>query len=42
MNRFGSDKPDLRFDLEFNATSIFENTNFNAFAGVLKAGVKKL
>jgi len=39
MNRFGSDKPDLRFDLEFkDATNIFENTNFNAFAGVLKAG----
>ncbi|NQZ66055.1 MAG: aspartate--tRNA ligase [Mycoplasmatales bacterium] len=32
MNRFGSDKPDLRFGNELkDATEIFANTSFNAF-----------
>lgn len=32
MNRYGSDKPDLRFGYEFNdLTGIFSNSEFNAF-----------
>jgi len=39
MNLYGSDKPDLRFALEFcDATSVFENTEFNAFKSVLNNG----
>ena len=34
INKYGSDKPDLRFDLLLNnVTSIFENCGFNAFKG---------
>lgn len=39
MNRFGSDKPDLRFGFEIvNLSDILENTGFNAFAGAIKDG----
>lgn len=35
MNRFGTDKPDLRFKTELiEATNIFKDTTFNAFKGV--------
>ncbi len=34
MNRFGSDKPDLRFEMELqDITSIFHKSQFQAFAG---------
>jgi len=39
MSRFGSDKPDMRFGMEFvDLTPIFTQTEFKAFAGVLAAG----
>ncbi len=39
MERFGSDKPDTRFGLEFvNFTGIMQNVGFNAFASVAKEG----
>jgi aspartyl-tRNA synthetase len=39
MARFGSDKPDLRFDMEITDLSgVFSDTQFNAFSGVLGAG----
>lgn len=39
LNRFGSDKPDLRFDLELSElTSIFQNTGFKIFQDIVKAG----
>jgi aspartyl-tRNA synthetase len=34
MNRFGVDKPDLRFDMELTElTDVFSNTEFKAFSG---------
>lgn len=39
MDRFGSDKPDTRFDLElFDVTDIMEASTFEAFKGVIAAG----
>lgn len=39
MERFGSDRPDLRYGLEFqNVSAALANTGFNAFAGVLAGG----
>ena len=39
MNRYGSDKPDTRFELElFDISEVFSNTDFRGFANVLKAG----
>ncbi len=39
MERFGSDKPDVRFGLELTpAESLFEQSDFRAFKGVLEAG----
>ncbi len=43
MNRFGSDKPDLRFGMELaDVSEVFKETKFNVFAKVLaKGGVVK-
>jgi len=39
MNRYGSDKPDLRFGFEFkDLTEIFKNSKFNAFKNNTKKG----
>lgn len=39
MDRFGSDKPDTRFDLElFDVTDIMEASTFEAFKGVIANG----
>lgn len=39
MDRFGSDRPDLRFGLELkNVSDALRGTGFKAFAGVLEAG----
>jgi aspartyl-tRNA synthetase len=39
MDRFGTDRPDLRFDLELNnVTSVFEETPFEVFREVVKNG----
>lgn len=39
LNRFGSDKPDLRFDLSLvELTSIFSSTQFNVFRECLSRG----
>lgn len=39
MDRFGSDRPDLRFGLEFqNVTDALRGTEFKAFAGVIDQG----
>ncbi len=39
MDRFGNDRPDLRFGLELqDVSSPLANTEFNAFAGVLQGG----
>ncbi len=43
MNRYGSDKPDVRFDLEFlDVSNVFKDTVFKGFKSVLeKQGVIK-
>jgi len=39
MNRFGVDKPDMRFGVELvDCNSIFEKSDFKVFAGVIKLG----
>lgn len=39
MDRFGSDRPDMRFGLEFqNVTESLRGTEFKAFAGVIDGG----
>ena len=39
MNRFGSDKPDTRFELELNdVTDILKDTEMNVFATAIKGG----
>lgn len=39
MNRFGSDKPDMRFGLEIqDVTEIFKGSNFKVFANVAEKG----
>ncbi|MEY2597993.1 MAG: aspartate--tRNA ligase [Verrucomicrobiota bacterium] len=39
MDRFGSDKPDLRFGVEItNLTDVFQGTQFKVFRSVLDAG----
>jgi aspartyl-tRNA synthetase len=39
MERFGTDKPDLRFGMElFNASTIFEKSKFIVFKSVLESG----
>ncbi len=39
MDRFGSDKPDTRFELELiNMTDLFENSEFKAFSDTVKNG----
>lgn len=39
MNRFGSDKPDTRFDLELiNASEIFKESEFKVFQGAIESG----
>ena len=41
MNRFGSDKPDIRFGLELvELTDVFANTDFNAFKAACIKGIK--
>ncbi len=39
MNRYGSDKPDLRYDLEFvDLTDVFAHSEFTAFKKPIEAG----
>lgn len=39
MDRFGSDKPDLRFDMELiDLSDVLENTEFSVFANTIKNG----
>ena len=41
MNRYGSDKPDVRFDLELvELTEVFSGTDFNAFKASSIKGIK--
>ena len=41
MNRYGSDKPDVRFDLELvELTEVFSGTDFNAFKASAIKGIK--
>jgi len=41
MNRYGSDKPDIRFDLELvDLTEIFSETDFNAFKAPCIKGIR--
>ena len=40
MNTYGSDKPDLRFELTLNdITEVFKDTEFKVFQGAVQAGV---
>lgn len=39
MNKYGSDKPDLRFDLEFDdVTELMKHSDFNVYKEVIKNG----
>lgn len=39
MERYGTDKPDLRFELPlYNVTDILKDTEFKVFSGVVKSG----
>lgn len=39
MERYGTDKPDIRFDMQINDLSgVFADTDFKAFSGVLASG----
>ena len=39
MERYGTDKPDIRFDMQINDLSgVFADTGFKAFSGVLASG----
>jgi len=39
MERYGTDKPDIRFDMQINDLSgVFSETEFKAFSGVLASG----
>ena len=39
MDRYGNDRPDIRFDLTFkHLTGAFQKTEFRAFAGVIESG----
>ncbi len=41
MAKYGSDKPDLRFDLELvDVTDLAENSNFSVFANAAKSGAQ--
>ena len=39
MNRFGVDKPDMRFEIELvDCNPIFEKSEFKVFAGTIQSG----